>query len=1492
MRKWMNGCLAAAVLLGSLTLPISGNRVYAAEASAQDLYFEQANYGALIASGLVENPVLKTVGRGGGPTYYEYSRSIQADAAIPAPNDMGKAAYYLVVEATTSVSTDYGNATTSSNRQISVSSDGEHYNQLWQPENNGQAQVVGSPGTRTEYWVIKINGEATWPREVNAQGDEVEYRTLYTNMQKVRMNWTWNGPYSESMKSIKYRVYRKELPRQTDAPGITVNPSEDYHKGLNNTFSLSKPGYYANSGEKDSGILQYRLNGGSWNNYQEGSQVSITTEGEVKIESRLLTGGSIESLYGTAYSRQDNTPPTAPQIMNIDSNKWYTSGVPVIIHAGTDAGSGPANIRYRFSGATEQPEGYLSGTPMIANEGVTQITARTVDHVGLYSDEATAQVHIDRTPPAAVLTAPQEWANSVMISASGTDAVSGMHKIVLPNGSSYRGNSAKFQATANGTYTFGFFDVAGNSVEKSIAVSNIDDVNPVVSVSQNGAAWTGQDVPVHFTFADGQSGLNMNKLYYKVTNSPDTPDAWNPATAEETITLQQEGIWYLHLQGEDLAGNPVHFVSKPYHLQKQPATPQLQVVGTDTDEMLLKWSLPAGSAETDGYTYEVTNENTGKTWNVPYPAHELRDSSLQPGEKYRYVIVAKNHVGESIASQAVTGVTLPVAPLQASVYPKDRDYSTALISVDPVKSATGYRIVATNWGTQQVDADVTVTGDTYQDVPGLHPYAMYDFAISALNESGEGIPYHISYLSLPNQVSGFTSVQIKEDAIHLNWHTATRDTYSWSSVSEDTYYQLERNQTRIFEGLITEYEDTHLDPGKSYDYAVAAGNSSGFGTKAVLSNIWTLPAAVKQLQQKEASADRFTLSWVAPAGVTGYRAVVDDTYVIDIPERVNQYTFDGLAPGTTHAVVLSPRNPSGYGQAVSALGTTLPDIPVAGALEVKHVGEDQVTFLIHGVPGADKYRLQINHEEYVVGAGELTVSGLQGGTWYDYSFAGGNTAGYGQAAVERVLTLPAAVTGYEVGKHTPTSLVLSWQPVKGAKSYEIYTPDEELLATVTQETYRITSLQPGSSNRWMVRAVNESGAGQTSSFSWRTLPGFENEDELDWSSLVKVTHTGVHAADLSWPAVPGADRYRIYDQDHQVVGESAEPHITLSELDSAQAYSKYIVVPYNSTGEGKPMTVPTFVTKPSPDYTATYTSSRSEVSLDLQHQLDHEILVIASQGKELYRGPVKDYHAYKQDRLQPSSIYTFEIWTENEAGDRSPVVELETRTKKERETVIEQKADTPIDIETPAEPVEADLAPEVSQDNDKKDRKNFIDINRSFAKDSITRLADMGIVKGISDDLYAPKAGTTRAEFMSMLTRLAVPADQIQAAADEQLTFTDTPADRWYTPELKAAIRYGIAKGFSAEDFRPDQEIDREQAAKMLSGALYSLVAETDQMNYADASDVSVWARPEVSGLTATEIVEGYPDQTFRPHANLTRAESAAMIDRALQRGMINEPVQ
>lgn len=1490
-KKYINGCLAVIILLGSLTLPFGGDQLVAA--SSSDFAFEQAHYGHLVASGSVENPVLgsKTTGANsswGYPagTYYRYAKSIQANFSVPVPNDIGAAEYYVVVEAETSVAGFGGNGVTSYDRKISASDDGNTYSTIWIPSGNGQAVGAMNYGVYTEYKVLKINGPDGYRMDDN-HGGNVSYAEYYKKkLTDMQIYYSWGSGYYETMKSLKYRVYRKDI-TPTSAPVITVTPSENYHMGKSNSFSIAKPRYYGNYYEQFYGVLQYRIAGGGWTNYV--GAVNISTEGEVRIESRLLTRNTMESAYGIAYSRLDRNKPGIPTITGLDSKKWYRGTFELNFTPGTDESSGVNGVYYTLYGATEQARskatagGRNSSVKLITADGQTIVTASTIDNVGLESDLISGKINIDNTPPIGMLIAPQSWAKSVTISADGMDSASGFQFIHLPNNSAYNGSHYDYSVTHNGTYTFGFEDVAGNTSSKSITVTTIDDVKPTVMVSRNGASWTDQDIPVTFTFDDAESGMNENKMYYKWTQSTTEPSSWDQATStQQTTMLSQAGVWYLHLKGYDLADNEVSFTSSAYQLQRQPETPKLNVTGTATNQMLLSWSLPTGEVNVDGLQYTIQNETTGKSWTLDYPINELRDSSLAGGTQYTYTITAKNHVGTSHASAAITGVTLPQMTASASVYASGDDYSKALLNITPVQSATGYRITATNWGTKQIDADMTVTGTMYQEISGLKPYAMYDFAIRAMNASGEGAAYHVSFLTLPDHPNEFKSVQMTEDSISLNWNSVTRAVYDWSSVTDDTYYRLRRDSQIIYKGAFSSYKDTGLQSGSMYDYDVAAGNSTGWGTKATLSQVWTLPAAPKKLQQVTATPTSFTVAVDIPRGTKGFEATLDGDEVIRLGSVLSEYTFTGLRPGTIHRLELAAYNQSGVGRSISMIGTTLPDQPSSATIGVSDIQENSVTFNVYGVPGATKYKLSLNGKEYEVATGQIKVYGLQGGTVYSYSLTAGNAAGYGQAYTDRFLTLPSAPTDYKVIKQTPTSVNLEWTAVKSAEVYELRDSTGTLLATVQTPAYNVTDLEPGDIVQYRVVAKNASGTGAASVYTFRTLPGFKDEN-IDYSQLVRIDRVNMHDLQISWKAVPGADHYRVYDKYKQLITQTIEHSAVIDHLHSATRYSGYTVVPVNATGEGKAMPVPTVETLPDGTITLSYASTRTAITLHLQHKLSTETLVIALQGQELYRGSANGYNKYIQDRLQPDETYTFNVWTENDQGDQSNMQTLHAKTKKERaEGVAEAPATDTKQPEVTEEPIVVDPDPIDKKEPDTSIKKGFIDIDRSFAKESITRLANMGIIKGISDDLYAPKAGTTRAEFMALLTRLVLTPEQIKQSAIK-LTFRDIDDSAWYMPELHAAVENHIVKGFNNERFSPELVIDREQAAKMLSNALHVLPVENNSNFYIDFNAISPWVREDVGALTARRIVKGYPDQTFRPKCKLSRAESAIILERTLQ---------
>ncbi|MNW47016.1 hypothetical protein D3C74_243350 [compost metagenome] len=82
----------------------------------------------------------------------------------------------------------------------------------------------------------------------------------------------------------------------------------------------------------------------------------------------------------------------------------------------------------------------------------------------------------------------------------------------------------------------------------------------------------------------------------------------------------------------------------------------------------------------------------------------------------------------------------------------------------------------------------------------------------------------------------------------------------------------------------------------------------------------------------------------------------------------------------------------------------------------------------------------------------------------------------------------------------------------------------------------------------------------------------------------------------------------------------------------------------------------------------------------------------------------------------------------------------------------------------------------------------------------------------------------------------------------------------WYAPELSAAVLNGVAKGISVKEFRPYDPITREQSVKMITNAVYQGNVSPAEINFSDAPEIAIWAKPEVAALTAKQVIYGYPE--------------------------------
>jgi hypothetical protein len=173
-------------------------------------------------------------------------------------------------------------------------------------------------------------------------------------------------------------------------------------------------------------------------------------------------------------------------------------------------------------------------------------------------------------------------------------------------------------------------------------------------------------------------------------------------------------------------------------------------------------------------------------------------------------------------------------------------------------------------------------------------------------------------------------------------------------------------------------------------------------------------------------------------------------------------------------------------------------------------------------------------------------------------------------------------------------------------------------------------------------------------------------------------------------------------------------------------------------------------------------------------------------------------------------------------------------------------------------------------------KPNLKDIDGHWAEETINDMVEKGIVNGYPDDTFKPEQTVTRAEFTVMLAR----AFGLQPG--EGKTFEDT-ANHWAQSLISAARDAGIVSGSSDQQFDPDVPITREQMAVMIVKAIKA-DASGGALTFKDKDSISAWARQSVASAVANELMFGYPDQTFRPLDNASRAEAVSVIARALQK--------
>lgn len=134
-------------------------------------------------------------------------------------------------------------------------------------------------------------------------------------------------------------------------------------------------------------------------------------------------------------------------------------------------------------------------------------------------------------------------------------------------------------------------------------------------------------------------------------------------------------------------------------------------------------------------------------------------------------------------------------------------------------------------------------------------------------------------------------------------------------------------------------------------------------------------------------------------------------------------------------------------------------------------------------------------------------------------------------------------------------------------------------------------------------------------------------------------------------------------------------------------------------------------------------------------------------------------------------------------------------------------------------------------------------------------------------------------------------ADQALAAG-----FKDVPDSHTYRVQIETLAQLGIINGYSDGTFRPNEQVTRQQFAKMVILAMRINVTEDDKCAFIDvkkSSDIDLYPDNYVAAAAREKIVVGYEGPSgpiFKPEAAITLSQLVTMGTRAAERPLYVPP--
>lgn len=145
---------------------------------------------------------------------------------------------------------------------------------------------------------------------------------------------------------------------------------------------------------------------------------------------------------------------------------------------------------------------------------------------------------------------------------------------------------------------------------------------------------------------------------------------------------------------------------------------------------------------------------------------------------------------------------------------------------------------------------------------------------------------------------------------------------------------------------------------------------------------------------------------------------------------------------------------------------------------------------------------------------------------------------------------------------------------------------------------------------------------------------------------------------------------------------------------------------------------------------------------------------------------------------------------------------------------------------------------------------------------------------GYPDGNLLPEGNITRAEAAAIAVRLK----DISTTDMSKTNYDDLKEGAWYLPYINAALKYNLLEA-EGNKIRPDDPITRAEMARLLSP-----IDKTNDLRSDFQDIIGHRYEKEINQAYGNKRIIGYPDGSFKPDNNITRAEAVIMFNSIFNR--------